>query len=117
MRASSGGSESGSRADWTMTIEANKQTARAFYDLMFNQCQPTEAIERYAGADYVQHNPSVPDGKDGLIAYFERMAAEYPGVWHWVPIAVFCTLTVGDVEYVADCSWRSSPTRRSRLMC
>lgn len=62
-----------------MTIEANKQTAQAFYDLMFNQCRPREAIERYAGADYIQHNPVVPDGKDGFIAYFERMAAEYPG--------------------------------------
>jgi predicted SnoaL-like aldol condensation-catalyzing enzyme len=62
-----------------MTIEANKQAARAFYDLMFNQCQPKEAIERFAGANYIQHNPVVPDGKDGFIAYFERMAAECPG--------------------------------------
>lgn len=62
-----------------MTIEANKQAARSFYDLMFNQCRPREAIERYAGANYIQHNPVVPDGKDGFIAYFERMAAEYPG--------------------------------------
>jgi predicted SnoaL-like aldol condensation-catalyzing enzyme len=62
-----------------VTTEANKQTAQAFYDLMFNQCQPREAIERYAGANYIQHNPVVPDGKDGFIAYFERMATEYPG--------------------------------------
>lgn len=62
-----------------MTSEANKRTAQAFYDLMFNQCQPREAIERYAGANYIQHNPVVPDGKDGFIVYFERMAREYPG--------------------------------------
>jgi hypothetical protein len=24
---------------------------------MFNQCQPTEAIERYVGDVYIQHNP------------------------------------------------------------
>jgi predicted SnoaL-like aldol condensation-catalyzing enzyme len=57
----------------------NKATAQAFYDLMFNQCQPAEAIERYAGGDYVQHNPDVGDGKQAFIDYFERMQRDYPG--------------------------------------
>ncbi len=60
-------------------IDKNKQSITAFYDLMFNQDNPREAIDRYAGATYIQHNPHVGDGKQAFIDYFERMAREYPG--------------------------------------
>ena len=60
-------------------LDRNKATAMAFYDLMFNECKPVEAIERYAGDVYIQHNPHVGDGKQAFVDYFERMAAGYPG--------------------------------------
>jgi len=59
--------------------QANTESAMAFYDLMFNQNRPAEAIQRYAGASYTQHNPHVADGKEAFIDYFERMATDYPG--------------------------------------
>ena len=55
----------------------NKQNAMAFYDLMFNQCEPEAAIEQFAGDVYIQHNPHVGDGKAAFIEYFQRMAKEY----------------------------------------
>ena len=63
----------------TPQLERNKENAKAFYDLMFNQCRPREAIELYVGDHYIQHNPEVGDGKQAFIDYFTRMAADYPG--------------------------------------
>lgn len=66
-------------------LEKNKSNAQAFYDLMFNQCKPREAIEQFVGDEYTQHNPHVGDGKEAFIEYFERMASEYPGkITHFI---------------------------------
>jgi predicted SnoaL-like aldol condensation-catalyzing enzyme len=59
-------------------LARNKRNVLAFYDLAFNRSKPREAVERYVGATYIQHNLEVPDGKDGFIWHFERLARDYP---------------------------------------
>lgn len=58
--------------------EQNKQNAIAFYKTAYEGA-PARAVELYVGAEYIQHNPAVGDGKEPFIAYFERLAREYPG--------------------------------------
>ncbi|PWN06883.1 nuclear transport factor 2 family protein [Rhodohalobacter mucosus] len=57
--------------------EKNKQNAISFYRTAY-MGKPEKAVELYVGADYIQHNPLIGNGKKAFIAYFEKMAKEYP---------------------------------------
>ena len=58
-------------------LDENKKNAIAFYKMAY-EGNPHEAVSRFVGNTYIQHNPTVEDGKDGFIKYFERMSKEYP---------------------------------------
>lgn len=57
--------------------EHMKKNAVDFYKLAY-EGNPRKATELYIGAEYVQHNPNVKNGKEGFIEYFEQMQADYP---------------------------------------
>ena len=62
-----------------MDVGQNKKSAIAFYDLMFNQSKPKEAIAQYTGEDrFIQHNPKIGDGKAAFIHYYNWLAKEHP---------------------------------------
>ncbi|MEM7206338.1 MAG: nuclear transport factor 2 family protein [Pseudomonadota bacterium] len=58
-------------------LKANKENAIAFYRMAYLG-DPASAVETYVGAEYIQHNPLVGDGKHAFIDYFSEMARDYP---------------------------------------
>ena len=58
-------------------LEQNKENAIAFYRTAY-EGNPCKAVEQFVGDEYIQHNPLVGNGKAPFIAYFEKVAKEYP---------------------------------------
>lgn len=58
-------------------LETNKQNAIDFYRTAYLG-EPAKAVDRYVGAEYIQHNPLVANGKQAFIGYFTEMHRQYP---------------------------------------
>ncbi|MCU7812256.1 MAG: nuclear transport factor 2 family protein [Candidatus Thiodiazotropha sp. (ex Notomyrtea botanica)] len=58
-------------------LERNKRNAINFYRSAYLG-NPSEAVERFVGDEYIQHNPLVGNGKQAFIDYFTEMAEQYP---------------------------------------
>lgn len=58
-------------------LDSNKKNAIAFYRMAYLG-DPSTAIAKYVGAEYIQHNPVVADGKQAFIDYFSEMGRDYP---------------------------------------
>lgn len=52
--------------------EQNKQTVRAFVQLAFVDRQPADAVAKYIGATYINHNPNAVDGPDSFVGFAHR---------------------------------------------
>ncbi|KMK51065.1 membrane protein [[Actinobacillus] muris] len=60
------------------TPEQNKAAVLAFYELAFNQHKVQEAVDKYVGAEYRQHNPTVADGGKDFVDAFEPFLKANP---------------------------------------
>lgn len=58
-------------------LEANKQTAVAFYNAAIND-KDFEAASQYLGPQYIQHNPTAPDGAEGLQGFIAFLKERFP---------------------------------------
>lgn len=60
-------------------LERNKRNVMEFYSMAFDDGKPAEAVKQFVGDTYIQHNPIVADGPEAFVAYFKKMALEWPG--------------------------------------
>ena len=58
--------------------EANKRAVVEYYELAFNERKPEQAVERYQGPQYIQHNPQAPDGPEAFIQFVNGFAGQFP---------------------------------------
>jgi predicted SnoaL-like aldol condensation-catalyzing enzyme len=59
-------------------VKRNKATVVAYYTTAFNDKKPEEAVARYGGPVYIQHNPQAADGFDAFIAFVKSFTAQFP---------------------------------------
>jgi len=61
-------------------LERNKQTVIAFYTRAFNDHDPADAVAKYVGSEYIQHNPDTPSGADAFVQSAASFIARFPEV-------------------------------------
>jgi predicted SnoaL-like aldol condensation-catalyzing enzyme len=59
-------------------LDANKSIVHDFMEFAFNQKRAEEAVTKFMGPTYKQHNPMAGDGPETFIAYVHQLAEAYP---------------------------------------
>lgn len=59
-------------------LARNKRNVVGFYTTAFNAGQPRQAVAKYVGPVYIQHNPFAADGADAFIAFVEGFKTANP---------------------------------------
>jgi predicted SnoaL-like aldol condensation-catalyzing enzyme len=78
-RATAGGlNEEASTHMTESDLERNKETVVNYYTLSFNEGKPAEAVKRYVGDTYIQHNPLAPDGPEAFIDFVSSFKTQFP---------------------------------------
>ena len=60
--------------------ERNKELVRDFYHLSLNLKKPEEAVEKFLGPYYRQHNPGAADGAEAFVAFVHGFTGAFPSL-------------------------------------
>ncbi|MCC6946375.1 MAG: ester cyclase [Bradyrhizobiaceae bacterium] len=58
-------------------LERNKKNVVEFYNAALNE-KDFEKAAKYIGATYIQHNPTAPDGPEGLKGFINFLREKFP---------------------------------------
>src|SRR5687768_17128427 len=61
-----------------MSDDANKRMVRDYMEMVMNSHQPREAVAKYVGSPYVQHNPRAVDGGEGVLGWAVPLIEQHP---------------------------------------
>jgi predicted SnoaL-like aldol condensation-catalyzing enzyme len=59
-------------------LERNKQTVVTFFTRAFNDHEPADAVAKYVGSKYIEHNPDTPDGAAAFVECAKKLIARNP---------------------------------------
>ena len=75
------------------SLERNKPTVIAFYTRAFNDHEPADAVAKYVGSEYIQHNPDTPSGAGAFVDSAAGVIAKCPEV----SVAIKRVIAEGDL--------------------
>ena len=61
-------------------LEHNKRAVVAFFTRAFNDHKPDDAVAKYVGSQYIQHNPDTADGPAAFAESTKKLIAKCPDV-------------------------------------
>ncbi len=91
--------------------QSNKEIAVAFFRMMFQDRDVDEAVRRYVGPTYTQHNPYMQDGVGPMVDFFPRYFEQHPQAI----VEIKCVIAEGDLVMIHNL-WRDSPEDRGQAV-
>ncbi|MCY1527400.1 SnoaL-like domain protein [compost metagenome] len=91
--------------------ESNKDIVVAFFRMMFQDRDIDEAVRRYVGPGYTQHNPYMQDGIEPMVDLFPAYFEQHPQS----VVEIKRVIAEGDLVMIHNL-WRDSPEDRGQAV-
>ncbi|QKQ50321.1 MULTISPECIES: nuclear transport factor 2 family protein [Achromobacter] len=91
--------------------QSNKDIVVAFFRMMFQERNIDEAVRRYVGPGYTQHNPYMQDGIEPMVDFFPAYFEQHPQSI----VEIKRVIAEGDLVMIHN-QWRDSPEDRGQAV-